>query len=105
MILDPNEPPGVPQTPSQRRLERRALGVFALAAVVVIGWVAAPVGLGLFLGVLFAFMLRPLRAILSRWTQRPWAAQLISLVVAALALVVLVLGISVVLITRGAVLG
>lgn len=42
-----------------RRAERKALGVFAVAALLAIIWVIKPVGIGILLGMLFAFTLQP----------------------------------------------
>ena len=67
---DPRESlvdPLVPDTDNQRkaaaldsiRAERKALGVFAVAAIAAILWIVEPVGIGILLGMLIAFTLQP----------------------------------------------
>jgi predicted PurR-regulated permease PerM len=48
------------------RTERHALGWAALGAVVVIAWIVLPVGIGIFLGALIAFILQPLHGRMAR---------------------------------------
>ena len=71
-----NVNPLAPSTP----LQRRALGVFAIAAVAALGVLAAPVSSGLFLGVLLAFSLLGIYERLSvRWKQPTLAAALLAI--------------------------
>lgn len=67
--------------------ERRALGWVALAAVVVIAWLALPFVTGLFLGALVAFTLEPVYAWLVRRIRQPVVASLAVVVVSALVIV------------------
>ena len=99
MTADPPLP-----TPQQRR-EQRALGVFAMFAIAALAWVAWPIAVGLFMGALIAFILQPLYALLVNRTGKPWAAQLLCLLIATAAVSFIVLGISAILVARGSVLG
>jgi predicted PurR-regulated permease PerM len=56
------------------RSERRALGWAAIAAVVTIAWIVAPVGVGVLLGTLLAFALQPLFERLKPRIGDRWAA-------------------------------
>ena len=101
-IVDPTAP--LPVTRRRRRVEQRALGLFAVAAVAVMLWVAKAMGVGIFLGALTAFMLQPLYERVLARSRRPWVAQLTCLSVAALAIHLILSGISLVLVARGSVL-
>jgi predicted PurR-regulated permease PerM len=81
--------------------ETRALGFLAIAAVVALIRLAAPVGVGLFLGVLLAFTLQPLygRLRTHRWRAVP-AAVLCSLGATAIASAAVV-GLGVLFVTHG----
>lgn len=103
-ILDPTTLPEAPITRRRRRIEQRALGILAMAAVVVMVWVARAMGVGIFLGALTAFMLQPFYERVLVRSKRPWVAQLTCLSVAALAILVIISGISLVLVARGSVL-
>ncbi|MGZ3454301.1 MAG: AI-2E family transporter [Polyangiales bacterium] len=66
--------------PRVTRGQRRALGVLAIGAFVVFAWIAMPVGLGLFLGTLFAFTIEPLyHRLCARWGRPVLAAVLCSM--------------------------
>jgi predicted PurR-regulated permease PerM len=53
-------PEAVPETEAQAtRGERRALGWAAVAAVVAVAWIVAPIGAGIFMGTLLAFTVQP----------------------------------------------
>ncbi len=71
MIPDP--PRSSPSTPSQRK----ALGHFALAALVALLFLAAPVSSGLFLGTLLAFSLLGVYDRLSKHSKRPVLAAVV----------------------------
>ncbi len=86
------------------KAERRALGVFAVAAVVVIAWVVHPVGIGIFLGMLTAFALQPLYDRLARRTGRPAVAAAACVAIAALGLVATLGGLSYLFVARGSVI-
>jgi predicted PurR-regulated permease PerM len=79
----------------------RALKVLALAAMLTIVWVALPVGVGLFLGVLLAFTLQPID---TRLRGRGWSAGASSVacvVGATILITTTVAGFAVVFISRG----
>src|SRR5262245_47846401 len=86
------------------RRERRALGVLALLAVAVIAWLISPVGMGILLGTLLAFTLRPTFEVLTR-RLRPSIAAIATVLTSTLAIVLTVGGIVGVLIHDGATLG
>ncbi len=67
MSMIPDPPRSTPSTPAQRK----ALGYFALAALVALLFLAAPVSSGLFLGTLLAFSLLSVYDRLSRYSKRP----------------------------------
>lgn len=70
-------------TPAQRR----ALGTFALAALVALVWLSLPVSSGLFLGTLLAFSLLRVHGRLSAWLKRPTLAAVLLALSSALATV------------------
>src|SRR5581483_2712948 len=57
----PGPPPTVflPEAPKEPARERRALGVLAIAAVAAMVWITRPVGIGILLGTLNAFIMQP----------------------------------------------
>jgi predicted PurR-regulated permease PerM len=60
--------------------QRKALGVFALAAVVALGWLSMPVASGLFLGTFLAFsLLEVYERLNARWKRPALAAVLLAL--------------------------
>lgn len=84
--------------------ERRALTWLALAAVVGILWVALPVAVGVLLGVLMAFTAQPLFESIQRRTGRRRLAALVTVVLSALAIVIVVGGCGYLFVTKGVVL-
>lgn len=84
--------------------ERRALGVLAIAAVAAIVWITHPVGIGILLGTLNAFMMEPFYEWLRSRGQRSAVAATIAVGLSSLGLVAAVAGISSLLVGRGIVL-
>jgi predicted PurR-regulated permease PerM len=69
------------------RLQRRALGVFALAAALALLWLAMPVASGLFLGTLLAFSLERVYQRLSQRIMKPDLAALVLAIGSALVII------------------
>ncbi len=90
------------QTTARHQCEgHAALGYMVLAALAAMAYIAQDIGVGVLLGVLTAFMLEPLyERILRRWS-RPWLAQLSCILIAALSILLGLIGISAVFLTRG----
>ena len=91
----------MPPGDTTKLAQSNALKLLALAALAAILWVASPVGVGLFLGILVAFTLQPLYG---RLRMRKWGATGAALVCALGALVVVAIaftGFAVLFITRG----
>ncbi|MEO6951525.1 MAG: AI-2E family transporter [Polyangia bacterium] len=106
MIIESStDPAPTRDTPARKRAERRALGVFAILALAIMAWVAKPVGVGIFIGALTAFMIQPLYALLGRRFKRPWVAQVLSLAIATLVVLGIVAGVVAVFVSRGTVMG
>jgi len=110
--LDPD--PSEPDAPVDRRraaaaldsmrAERKALGVFAVAAIAAIVWIVQPVGIGILLGMLIAFTLQPFY---ERMVDRHGRHGLIALgcvMVSTIGLLAVVGGLSSLFITRGSVM-
>jgi len=85
-------------------MERRALGVFAVAAVVAVGWIARPVFMGILLGALTAFALQPFYDRLRMHTPRSSLAAAVCVVVAGLGFGGTLAGLSYLVATRGTVI-
>jgi predicted PurR-regulated permease PerM len=64
-------PQGPRKRPGRAPIEGRALGTAAVLAVLVLGWIASPVGLGIVVGALFAFALNHGYRRLVRRTRSP----------------------------------
>lgn len=86
------------------RAERRALSVLAVASIAAIVWIARPVGIGILLGTLIAFSLRPFYERQAARTGRPALTALGCVVVSTVGLLAAIGGISSLLIARGAVM-
>jgi predicted PurR-regulated permease PerM len=86
------------------RSERRALGVLAVASIAAIVWIARPVGIGILLGTLLAFSLRPFYERLAVRTGRPALTALGCALVSTVGLLAAVGGLSSLFIARGAVM-
>ena len=87
------------------RAERRALGVFAVAAIVAIVWIIHPVGIGILLGTLIAFTLQPFY---ERLVQRHGRHGLIAIgcvVASSIALLATFGGLTSLFISRGSAMG
>jgi len=84
--------------------EWRALSLFACAAVVLIAWVAMPVGIGILLGTLTAFTLQPTYERLIARTRRPRLAALLSVALATAGIAGTVAGVAYLLVSRGVVM-
>lgn len=78
-ILPDSPPPSVPHfAPSST--QRKALGIFALAAVAALAWLSLPVASGLFLGTFLAFsLLGTYERLHVRWNRPSLAAVLLAL--------------------------
>jgi len=94
----PEGPRSTPSSPSQRR----ALGVFALAAVAALVALAAPVSSGLFLGTLLAFSLLGVYERFSLRTKRPVLAAVVLAFASGLAILGGLFGILYFVVIRGA---
>jgi predicted PurR-regulated permease PerM len=105
VIIQSSTAPAAPETPARKRTERRALGVFAIIALGIIGWVARPVGVGIFIGALTAFMMQPLHVALANRFKRRWAARVVCIVITTVAVLAIVAGVVAVFISRGTVMG
>jgi predicted PurR-regulated permease PerM len=90
--------------PDTSAKEHAALGYMVLAALVAMAYIARDIGVGVLLGVLTAFTLQPLYARIIRKWGRPWLAQLLCILVAALAILLGLIGISAVFVSRGSVI-
>jgi predicted PurR-regulated permease PerM len=86
------------------RAERKALGVLALVAVAAIVWIVRPVGIGILLGTLLSFSLRPFYERLAKRTRRPALAALGVVLVSTVGLLATLGGLSSLFIARGAVM-
>jgi predicted PurR-regulated permease PerM len=86
------------------RAERKALGVFAVAAIAAIIWVVQPVGIGILLGMLIAFTLQPFYESLVDRHGRHGLIALGCVVVSTIALIATVGGLTWLFIKRGTVM-
>ena len=91
------------RTEESPRTERRALGWFAVMAVLVVVWIAMPVGVGIFLGTLMAFTLQPLYERL-KLRVRPAVAALITVVASMIGIAASTFGLAYLFVTKGVVL-
>jgi predicted PurR-regulated permease PerM len=92
------------ESPNSSKKEHKALGYMAAAAVAVMLYIGWDIGVGILLGVLTAFMLEPLHErILRKWRRR-WLAQLLCILLAALAMLLGFIAISAVFVTRGSII-
>ncbi len=96
-------PPGEVATPARER-ERRALDVLALIALAAIVRLAAPVGIGLFLGALLAFTSEPVYGALRKRRFKAGPAALICALGATIIVASTVVGLTVLIVTRSLVL-
>lgn len=100
----PPLPPPVrllPAAAPEPERERRALGALAIAAVAAMIWVVHPVGIGILLGMLNAFMMQPFYEWLRARGRKSAVAASIALGVSSLGIVVVLVGISTLLVGRG----
>jgi predicted PurR-regulated permease PerM len=81
--------------------ERRALGFLALGALLVVVRLAMPVGVGLFLGVVLAFVLEPINSRLRKRNFKAGTAALICSLGATVVVASTVIGVTTLLVTRG----
>jgi predicted PurR-regulated permease PerM len=91
------------RTEEAPRTERRALGWFAVMAVLVVVWIAMPVGVGIFLGTLMAFTLQPLYERL-KVRVRPAVAALITVLASMIGIAASTFGLAYLFVTKGVVL-
>lgn len=84
--------------------KRQALGWLAIAAAVLICWLARPFATGLLLGAVIAFTLEPVYAALVRWTGRPALASLLTLLGSGAIILGLVSGFASLFVARAVVL-
>jgi predicted PurR-regulated permease PerM len=81
--------------------ERRALGFLALGALLVLVRLAMPVGVGLFLGVVLAFVLEPIHTGLRKRKMKPGTAALVCALGATAVVASCVIGMTTLIVTRG----
>ena len=105
MIIESSTAPASSGATVRERAERRALGALAIVALGVVAWVSRPVGVGLFIGALTAFVLEPVHIVLARRFRRPWVAQVLCLAIATVAVLGIVAGVFAVFVARGTVMG
>ena len=91
------------RTEEAPRTERRALGWFAVMAVLVVVWIAMPVSVGIFLGTLMAFTLQPLYERL-KLRVRPAVAALITVFASMIGIAASTFGLAYLFVTKGVVL-
>ncbi len=100
----PSEPPrsesGGVVTPARAK-ERRALGFLAIGALLVLVRLAMPVGVGLFLGIVLAFVLEPVQKQLRRRKMKAGTAALVCSLGATVAVASIGIGMTTLLVTRG----
>lgn len=92
------------RTEEAPRTERRALGWFAVMAVLVVVWIAMPVSVGIFLGTLMAFTLQPLYERLKLRRVRPAVAALITVLASMIGIAASTFGLAYLFVTKGVVL-
>jgi predicted PurR-regulated permease PerM len=90
-----------PVSAGERERQWRALSICAIAACVIVAWIAMPVGIGIFLGTLTAFALQPLYRRIRARTHRPNLAAGACTALAAVGIAGGMGGISYLLIGRG----
>lgn len=102
----PEPPPTavLPEAPPDPVRERRALGVLAIAAVAAMVWIIRPVGIGILLGTLNAFMMQSFYEWLRARGRRPAVAAAIAVGISTLGIATVLAGISSLLVGRGVVL-
>jgi predicted PurR-regulated permease PerM len=100
----PDDPVRAAAALDSARAERRALGVFAVAAIAAILWIARPVGSGILLGTLLAFSVQPFYERMAMRTGRPALTALGCVVVSTVGLLGTLGGLSSLFIARGAVI-
>jgi predicted PurR-regulated permease PerM len=93
-------PEAIDATPARVR-ERRALGFLALAALAVLVRLAMPVGVGLFLGIVSAFVLEPINKRLRARKMSAGTAALVCALGATAIVASTAIGITTLLVTRG----
>src|SRR5277367_5421673 len=86
---------------SARVKERRALGFLALGALLVLVRLAMPVGVGLFLGVVLAFVLEPIHTRLRKRKMKAGTAALVCALAATAVVASSVIGMTTLIVTRG----
>lgn len=96
-------PGGPADDPIDTASEHRALAWTAAAAVAAIFWLVRPVGLGILLGTLLAFLAQPVYARLRTWIGARWAV-LTTVIASGLALAAALGGLGWLFVSRGTVL-
>jgi predicted PurR-regulated permease PerM len=96
--------PEPPISRAETAVERKALGGFAVVAMLAIAWIARPVSMGILLGALTAFALQPLYDRLRRFTKRSELAAIGCVIVSALGFGATLASISYLFVARGAVM-
>lgn len=86
------------------RSQRKALGILTLVAVAALIWIALPVGLGLFLGMLVAFTVEPLYQRLCAQSHRPVLSAVACAIGCTLAIAGALTALAIALAERGAAL-
>jgi predicted PurR-regulated permease PerM len=116
-MRDPASPPGLepiapagapsptdrllPVAPTEPASERKALGVVALLALALAVWIAHPVGFGVFLGALNAFMMQPVFERIRIGRHRSAAAAASTVALSTVALLGALVAVAYVLVSRG----
>ncbi|APR85726.1 putative membrane protein [Minicystis rosea] len=103
----PAEPPPaafLPLAPAEPARERRALGVLAIVAIAAMAWITQPVGIGILVGMLNAFMMQPFYERLRSRGRRAAVAAAIAVGLSTLVIVAVLAGLSSLLVGRGIVL-
>jgi predicted PurR-regulated permease PerM len=99
-VSAPRAEPGEAATPARLR-ERRAFGFLALGALLVVVRLAMPVGVGLFLGVVLAFVLEPINTRLRKRKMKAGTAALVCALGATAVVASTVIGVTTLIVTRG----
>src|SRR4051812_2414284 len=104
-VAPPAAPAIIKDGPDSTPGQRRALGFVATLAVLGILRVAMPVGIGILLGTLAAFILQPLYRRILRRTKRPEVAAMSCVAVATVGVVAMLGAMGYLLVGRGVYIG
>jgi predicted PurR-regulated permease PerM len=101
---EPGPAPLLPAVRPEAASERRALGVLAIAAIAAMIWIIRPVGIGILVGMLNAFMMQPFYERLRSRGRRAPVAAAGAVGLSSLVIVAVFVGLSSLLVGRGIVL-